>query len=402
MQINKTQQTLLGILSQALSGIEYTIPADTDWAALYDESRAQAVMPIVFTAASRHCTDEAVRQKWKAVTIRSMQKNRQIQVCHSYVHKLMTAHNIPYTIIKGCASANDYPDPLLRAMGDVDFLVPKAYWEQATELLKQEGFTAYGENHDFHLAFQKQGFPSEMEMHHDPFGFTKLRLPGLQEIIPEAVEKSVEVTCGDITFRMPDPFCHGTVLLLHAYRHLLSSGIGVRHLCDWAMFIRDYDGDEFVRIFKKRYEDLGIWKLTQIFSAAAHRYLGVPYQKWMAKPEREECEMLMLDILNGGNFGQGSGERMTQNRSLYVQGRELAEGSNSVQMIRSLNGAALQQYPRMMRFKLLRPFGWIFVGVRYLFRVLTGKRQKVPKGTMKMVAMRRKLYQQLEVFKTDN
>ena len=401
MKINQTQQTLLGVLSQALSGIEYTIPEDTDWAALYTESRAQAVMPIVFTAVAGKCTDAEVRMKWKAVTIRSMQKNRQIQVCHRYVHQVMTEHNIPYTIIKGCASANDYPDPLMRAMGDVDFLVPMEYWEQAVELLKSEGFTAEGENHSFHVGFTKEGFPSEMEMHHDPFGFTKLSLPGLKEIIPEAVEKSVEVTCGDITFRMPDPFCHGTVLLLHAYRHLLYTGIGVRHLCDWAMFIRNFDEDEFIRIFKRRYEALGIWKLTQIFSATAHRYLGIPYQKWMAKPEREECEMLMLDILNGGNFGQGSGERETQNRSLYSGNRELTEGSNKLQMLRSLNKAALEHYPRMMKIKIFRPFGWIFVCFRYAFRVLTGKRQKVPKGTMKMVAMRRKLYEQLEVFKTE-
>lgn len=401
MEMNQTQRTLLGVLSQALNGKEYTIPADTDWAALYAESRAQAVMPIVYSAVAGQCTDAEVRMKWKAITIRSLQKNRQLQLCHSYVHKLMTENGIPYTIIKGCASANDYPDPMLRAMGDVDFLVPMTHWNQAVELLTKEGFCSHGDNHEFHLAFEKEGFPAEMEMHHDPFGFSKLSLPGLQEIIPEAVEKSVEITSGDITFRMPDPFCHGTVLLLHAYRHLMYTGIGVRHLCDWAMFIKNFDEDEFVRIFKKRYEALGIWKLTQVFSAATHRYLGNPYQKWMGRPDKEECEMLMLDILNGGNFGQGEGERMTQNRSLYSGHRELAEGSNRIQMIRSLNHAALEHYPRLMKLKLLRPFGWIFVGFRYLFRVLTGKRKRVPRGTMKMVAMRRRLYQQLEVFKTE-
>jgi len=401
LKMNHTQQILLGVLSQALSGKEYTIPADTDWEALYAESRAQAVVPIVYAAAAGQCTDAQVRQKWKAVTIRSLQKNRQIQLCHSYVHKLMTDHAIPYTIIKGCASAHDYPDPMMRAMGDVDFLVPKTHWDQAVELLKQEGFASHGEDHSLHISFEKPGFGSEMEMHHDPFGFAKLKLPGLQEIIPEAVEKSVETTCGDITFRMPDPFCHGTVLLLHAYRHLLYSGIGVRHLCDWAMFIRNFDEDEFVRIFKKHYEGLGIWKLTQVFSAAAHRYLGIPYQKWMASPDREECEMLMLDILNGGNFGQGDDDRAIQNRSLYDEERKLTEGNSLIQMIRTMNRMAPEQFPRLMKIVIFRPFGWIFMGLRYLFRVLTGKRKKISNDTMKKVAMRRKLYQQLEVFKTE-
>lgn len=401
MKITQTQETLLGVLSQTLSGKEYSIPADTDWAALYDASKAQAVLPLVYSGASQYCTDAEIRQKWKAVTIRSLQKNRQIQMCHSYVHQLMTSHNIPYTIIKGCASARDYPDPYLRAMGDVDFLVPKAYWDQAVALLKEEGFDAYGENHSFHLEFRKPGFPSEMEMHHDPFGFGSKNIPGLNEVIPEMVDESVEVTCGDITFRMPNAFGHGLELLLHAYRHLTTSGIGVRHLCDWAMFIKDFDEDEFVRIFKKRSEAMGTWKLILAFSATSHIYLGVPYQKWMGKIDEEECLMLMLDILNGGNFGQGEGERTIQNRSIYTEDREISEDGNNTRMIRNLNKLAKDRYPRLMKIVIFRPFGWVLVGVRYVFRVLTGKRKKVPKDTMKMAAMRRKLYGQLEVFKTE-
>lgn len=401
MKISQTQMTLLGVLSQALNGTEYTIPADTDWAALYAESRAQAVMPIVFSGISRYCTDEEVRQNWRAVTMRSLQKNRRIQLCHSYVHKVMTENGIPYTIIKGCASAHDYPDPLMRAMGDVDFQVSPAYWDQAVALLEKEGFTVSGEDHELHVEFAKEGFPSGMEMHHDPFGVAKLRIPALADIIPEVVEKSVEVVSGDITFRMPDAFCHGTVLLLHAYRHLVSTGIGVRHLCDWAMFIRDFDEDEFVEIFKERYEALGIWKLTQVFSATAHRYLGVPYQKWMDGAEDEDCLMLMLDILNGGNFGRGTGSRHAQNRSLYSHDRVLSEKSSKVQLLHSLNETAAERYPRMMKIKIFRPFGWVFVGFRYIFNVITGKQKKLPKDTMKMVEMRRKLYQKIGVNKTE-
>lgn len=389
------------MLSQVLNGTEYTIPKDTDWAALYAESKAQAVLPLVFTGVAQYCTDQEICTKWKAITVRSLQKNRQIQLCHGYLHNLMKQHNIPYTSIKGCASARDYPDPLLRSMGDVDFLVLESHWDRAKAVLEAEGFAAFGEKHAFHIGFVKKDFPSEMEMHRDPFGFMQMNLPTLRQVIPEAVEKSAEVQCGDVTIQMPDPFCHGTILLLHAYRHLLSSGVGVRHLCDWAMFIKDFDEDEFVRIFKKRYEDLGIWRLTQVFSAAAYRYLGIPYQKWMGKGNEEECLMLMVDIFNGGNFGRGDGDRQTQNRSLFNEGQEISRDGNKTQLIKSLNAVALERYPSLKKWKILRPFGWFFVGVRYVFRVITGKRQKMPKDTMKIAAMRRKLYGQLEVFKTE-
>ena len=42
---------------------------------------------------------------------------------HGELHELMTANDIHYVAMKGLASAMYYPEPSLRSMGDVDFLV---------------------------------------------------------------------------------------------------------------------------------------------------------------------------------------------------------------------------------------------------------------------------------------
>lgn len=399
MNINQTQKTLLDVLAHTLTGAECKIPEDTDWAALFAESKAQAVAPIVFLSISQYCTDASVFQEWKEVTIRSLQKNRNIQFQHGKLHQLLAEHEIPYAIIKGCASARDYPDPLLRAMGDVDFLVSDEYWGKARELLVQQGFTVSGEEHEFHLAFHKNRF--SMEMHHEPFGLKGERATALKSIVPELIEKSSLVNCDGVEFRMPDLFGHGIVLLLHAYRHLIDTGIGVRHLCDWAMFISRFSAAEFTEIFQARFEALGIWKLTQIFSATASRYLSIPYQPWMGRIDEQACEMLMIDIFDGGNFGSGKGERTTQNTSLYEQEKEIASSSSTMQMLRGLNKTAIERYPRLMSIAILRPFGWLILGVRYVFRVLTGRRKKAPSNTMQMVNLRKKLYQEFAVFDID-
>ena len=108
--------------------------------------------------------------------------------------------------------------------------------------------------------------------------------------------------------------------------------------------------------------------------------------------------MLMLDIFNGGNFGRGDGERVTQNLSVYSTEMQLTDGSSVIGLLRGLNREAVQRYPRLMKHGIMHPFGWIILGVRYVFRVLTGRRKKVPTGTMKMIALRKDLYQKLEVF----
>ena len=394
--MNQTQKTLLGVLAQSLFGIEYEIPENTDWQALFQESKVQAVAPMVFSSVADKCRESDVFQEWKSVTMRSMQNNMKIQYQHDALHKLLTSNDIPYCVIKGCTSAKDYPDPLLRSLGDVDFLVSDEYWEQTKQLLVEDGFIATGENHDFHLGFHKGRIV--MEMHHEPFGLKGEGAQALLEIVPELIEKSKLIQCDTATFRGPDDFGHGTVILLHAYRHLIDTGVGVRHLCDWAVFISQFTDEAFSGIFCERFEALGIWKLAQVFGATAHCYLGAPYCSWMGKIDKKMCRMLMLDILNGGNFGKGGHERTTQNLSVYADENELATGNTTIQMIRGLNRTAIQRYPRLMKFRIFRPFGWIILGVRYIFRVLTGRRKKAPTDTMQMASMRRKLYQQLGVF----
>ena len=281
-------------------------------------------------------------------------------------------------------------------MGDVDFLVSEADWDRAKQVLLADGFEADEEHQSFHLPFYKKNF--EMEMHHEPFGLKGEKAEQLQSVVPELIEKSVEVNTGLSTFRMPDAFGHGIVILIHAYRHLQDYGIGVRHLCDWAAFISGFSDEEFREIFERRFQELGLWKLTQVFSMTAHRYLSIPYQSWMGPIDEEMCEMLMLDIFDGGNFGRGNGARLNQNQALYSDNQQLSQNGGMLQLMKTLNQQAKEHYPRAMKCALLRPFGWFALGVRYVFRVATGKRQKVPAETMKMVALRRKLYQQLGVF----
>lgn len=393
--ISQTQDTLLKLLSGALTGKQFDIPADTDWAALFKESKAQAVAPMVFSCVSEQCADKEVFLKWKHFTMRAIQNNMNVHLQHHVIHQILTEHDIPYCIIKGGASAKDYPDPLLRAMGDVDFLMPDDYWEKATQVLCDAGFETSGEDHQFHLSFHKNNF--DMEMHHDPFGLKK-NGEKLQELIPEFVEKRVLFDCETGAFYMPDDFGHGIIMLIHAYRHLITSGIGVRHLCDWAMFISHFSDEEFRSIFEERFSQLGIWKLAQCFALAAHLYLNIPYQPWMGQA-KVQAHLLMMDILDGGNFGRNNQERGAQNLTIFDDNMKVAKGSGRKEIFRGLNRAAYARYPWMERNALLRPFGWIAVGFRYVGRVLTGKRKAINmKETTQIANVRKELYQGLCVF----
>lgn len=43
-----------------------------------------------------------------------------------------------------------------------------------------------------------------------------------------------------MTLRVPDACDHLIFLLLHAFKHFISSGVGVRQLCDIALWMRRF------------------------------------------------------------------------------------------------------------------------------------------------------------------
>ena len=72
-------------------------------------------------------------------------------------------------------------------------------------------------------------------------------------------------------------------------------------------------------------------------------------------------------------------------------------------VLRSFNTIAYERYEPVRKYKILRPFGWIAVGVRYLFRVITGKRNHVDlKKELNMGQYRKNYYSRLEIFKSED
>lgn len=95
-------------------------------------------------------------------------------------------------------------------------------------------------------------------------------------------------------------------MLLHVASHMMSEGIGMRHLCDWAVFADTLGNEKFVTLFEEKLKRFGLWKFAQILTLVSERYLGLVHKEWAQNPDvtEEQLEALMEDILNGGNFGK--------------------------------------------------------------------------------------------------
>lgn len=92
-----------------------------------------------------------------------------------------------------------------------------------------------------------------LEMHFNLAGIPEGK-PGelVREYSKDIYEKASLCRLNNGEAMLPSPFHHGLIILLHTCHHMTGEGIGLRHLCDWAVFVNSLSDDEFRQLFEDR------------------------------------------------------------------------------------------------------------------------------------------------------
>ena len=396
VQMESGERALLAMMEKSLFGGECTLSEEEQLAAL-EESGKQAVFCLAAQSAS--LTGEAC-DRIKKQSLSAIRRNMDILLQHQYLHELMTKAGIPYVVLKGAASAYYYPLPHQRMMGDVDFLVAGDDVERAAELLKAEGFTPSDDHHGFHIAFHKERM--NFELHFDPPGVPSGEVGGIiREYCADIISAAKTVKSGMTTFQNPEPFHHGLVMLLHMKNHLLAEGIGLRHLCDWAVFVDRFSDSEFRALYEEKLKRVGLWHFAEVISLSAHLAIGLPYREFMGD-DRDLAWGLLLDIITGGNFGRKDQSRAGEAMFISNYGEDGVPRSRIVRLVSAANRIVYQHWPVTQRVKLLLPFGWLYWGGLRLVREIAGTREPMQFAKAYRDAQpRTELYRRLQLFETE-
>lgn len=401
--LTAVQEILLDILSASFKKEKYSLSENADLESIYEESKSQAVVLQIFNSVdTTKSAQNSFVEKWFSVSMNYLKNNLAIHSNHNYLHRLMSENNINYCVLKGSSSAIYYPDPIMRTMGDVDFLVSTKDFEKTAQILRNEGFVPItNEKHICHIALKKGKM--HFEVHFAPAGMPEGNAGKLiKGYLEDIFEKSEIADISGNQFIKPHHFHHGLISLMHIYHHMLSEGIGLRHLCDWAAFVNSLENDEFEELFKEKLTACGLWKFAQILSFLAHKYLNIEYKPFMEKADDELCSQLIADIFEGGNFGTKDRSRVFQGTAISSRGKNGIKKSKLLQIISNMNSAALTQFAFLNEYKFLKPIGFIFIGTRFAFRIITGKR-KMPdiSKSFENAEQRKQIYKQLHLFETE-
>ncbi|MBO4750026.1 MAG: nucleotidyltransferase family protein [Lachnospiraceae bacterium] len=290
--MRNTESDLLKLLSESLFGCKSDVEISDE---IMKEARIQTVSSLISSS-----------------EFGMLATNMLVAAAHADLTKVL--EGIPFVTIKGFASAYYYSNPVKRDMGDVDIFVDTKHFDETVEALRKNGFREANNHHERHITFERSDVV--FEVHHTLKGFpgdvTKERYDAeLKEAYEQFVgdlistRRRIHVQRGDVI--IPDDYHHGVIMLMHVAGHLLESGgIGLRHLCDWAVYADKVPLDQY----RAGFEALGLWKFACQLTALSTRYLGLREMPWAGRWDESFLEEFMEDILEAGNFGTKNSGRI--------------------------------------------------------------------------------------------
>ena len=361
MTLTTTETQFLHIAKAAISGGD--LPAEkVDWPAIFALANQQKLLPILF---------EAVRKMPAAeenVALFAVTKQQVIgQVLNQTVRsaefadlyrKLRKAGLRPI-VVKGQLCSRLYPLKDHRISADDDIYIPDAEFMACHEQLLANGLRTGTPADELASAdevpYTKDGSPLYIELHRHLFDSAEDAHDELNHFFADL--KPVEI---DGFLAMP-PHEHLLYLLLHAYKHFVRSGIGLRQFCDIGLWARAYH----VEIDWQRLHEQCESVHAATFAAAAFRiardYLGIDFDLPMPWDASIDVEPLLHDTLCGGVYGSNDLTRLHSSTVTLnaVKASRTGEKSSVLSTVFPKREYLERRYPYLKKRPYLLPVAWV-------------------------------------------
>ena len=392
--MDQISQVLLDLIKKSLWGTplpDYDSLYDepVDWDAVFEEAKIQTVAGIAAPAVPDSAPEE-LKAKWKNYSYMILANYHKVLAAQDQLLALLKEHNIPVAILKGAAAAIYYPNPSQRNMGDIDFLVPQDLFDSAEKLLVENGYTMTQDRskNPRHSGFAKDGV--HFELHHH---FSHDDAPDIEQYLIDGFNQLETKTIDGHQFTMFPPLANGLVLLDHMRSHL-KSGLGLRQVVDWMMYVNAKADDSFWNehmILTTKNSELYILAITA--TKMCHSYLGITDGfSWYKEANDGLCSALIENLFSYGNFGRKKGEK---NRIETVQSSILRDG-----IFHRLQKSGEYNWKSYKKHHWLKPFCWIYQSFRYMKQYITTNRDATQSKTEFTNAKERnKLLEELGIFK---
>ena len=361
MTLTTTETQFLHIAKAAISGGD--LPAENvDWSAVFALAGQQKLLPILFetvrktpaaeeNAALFAVTKQQVIGQVLNQTVRSAE--------FADLYRKLRAAGLHPVVVKGQLCSRLYPLKDHRISADDDILIPDGEFFACHEQLLANGLTTDTPADELatadEVSYTKNGSPLYIELHRHLFDSAEDAHDELNHFFTDI--NPVEM---DGFLAMP-PHEHLLYLLLHAYKHFVRSGIGLRQFCDIGLWARAYHAEIDWQRLHEQCESVH----AATFAAAAFRIarddLGIGFDLPAPWSDAVDAEPLLHDSLCGGVYGTNDLTRLHSSTVTLnaVKASRTGEKSSVLRTVFPKREYLERRYPYLKKRPYLLPVAWV-------------------------------------------
>ena len=398
MTLTATERQFLHIAKAAVSGGEF--PAENvDWPAVFALAGQQKLLPIVFEAARKTpaiaenaALFAAVKQQVIAQVLNQTVRSAEF----ADLYRKLRAAGLHPVVVKGQLCSRLYPLKDYRISADDDLYIPDAEFMTCHKQLLANGLTTDTPIDELPTAdevtYTKKGSPLYIELHRHLFDSSEDAHDELNHFFTDL--KPVEI---DGFLAMP-PHEHLLYLILHAYKHFVRSGIGLRQFCDIGLWAREYHDE----IDWQRLHDQCASVHAATFAAAAfcvaRAYLGIEFDLPAPWNASVDVEPLLHDTLCGGVYGSNDYTRLHSSTVTLnaVKASRTGEKGSVLRTVFPKREYLERRYPYLKKRPYMLPMAWAQRIAHYASEKQSGADNSAS-GSIKLAKERIELMKQYDI-----
>lgn len=255
---------------------------------------------------------------WFGLSHKLMMRNSILNKATVYVYKKIREAGFPCCILKGQGNAMLYPHPVSRTPGDVDVWVDASREEirsLACSLAKDKGYVSDESLNHVGLFINDIA----VELHSTPaimanFFYNRRLQKWLNEekgrqcshlvsldSRPVSSGSDAQKGLAEMKVAVPTASFNAVYQLYHLYHHYFYEGVGLRQVLDYYFVVTGLM-DELEK--QQTLKQLGLWNFAGAMMYVLREVLGLSEDKMLVPVDTRRGEMLLHEILAGGNFGR--------------------------------------------------------------------------------------------------
>lgn len=306
--MNKSFNQMMYLFACGAKGEKAEILQDADFNEIFDFAYAQGAWQTVFLAVKQSENAALINpdlfKELNTKFLLSCLKNQEKLEFINEVMSTLESQGIEVCVLKGQSLAKLYAEPDCRISGDVDLLVDLKDEQKAIEIMRK---------FDFQVEIRPDS-SNHSKCTHPVFGIVELHISLYYDIMSDVWFDNIQMLTEDFvtsdgvkTLGITDNYIYVT---LHAVKHFLSNGLGLRQIMDLLLFTKVYKD----KIDKSRvdatFSHLKYQSFINNLTGIGIKYLNFEKEELFdCEYNEHQIDKILEDVEIGGLFGKNDKQR---------------------------------------------------------------------------------------------